>query len=85
MRELLRVLPLDYDKPIQLVCYHPVAERHLILGDDKELAQPTCLAVEYEYDSVLHELCAALGWQGGVLSHAIAEVKRLKQYEKDHR
>jgi hypothetical protein len=79
MTELLRVVPLSSKAPVAFVCYHPIAEKHLLRGEIGEMSEPTCLAVEYEYDSILHELCCALGWQGGTLSQAIAEVKRLKK------
>ena len=86
MKELLRVVPLESREPVSLVCYHPIAEKYLLkaargesslFDDDPDMRAPTCLAVEYEYDSVLHELCCALGWQGGTLSQAMDEVKML--------
>jgi len=52
-----------------------------IFDDDEEMSKPTCLAVEYEYESVLHEICNALGWQGGTIHQVVSEIKRLK--EKD--
>lgn len=89
--ELLRVVPLESKEPVSLVCYHPIAEKYLLkaargesslFDDDPDMCKPTCLAVEYEYDSILHELCCALGWQGGTLSQAMGEVKRLVSIAK---
>jgi len=37
------------------------------------------------FESQLHELCVALGWQGGTYHMVLAEVKRLKAYESDNR
>lgn len=37
-----------------------------------------------KYDSTLHEVCAALGWQGGTIHQALAEIKRLKAKESNH-
>jgi hypothetical protein len=90
MTELLRVVPIDSTEPVSFVCYHPIAEKYLMkkargeesfFDDDEEMSKPTCLAVEYEYESVLHEICSALGWQGGTINQVVSEIKRLK--EKD--
>lgn len=45
------------------------------IGDygKEEMKQPVPL-----FDSQLHELCVALGWQGGTYHHVLSEVKRLK-------
>ena len=80
--ELLRTLPVSDERtPVDFVCYHPIAERNLRRGDVGEGAEPSCLAVRYEYDSILGELCAALGWSGGTIHQVIAEIKRLKSGE----
>jgi hypothetical protein len=52
------------------------------IGDygKKEMAQPVPF-----FESQLHELCVALGWQGGTYHMVLAEVKRLKSYESDNR
>ncbi len=52
------------------------------IGDygKKEIAQPVPF-----FESQLHELCVALGWQGGTYHMVLAEVKRLKSYESDNR
>jgi len=52
------------------------------IGDygKKETAQPVPF-----FESQLHELCVALGWQGGTYHLVLAEVKRLKAYESDNR
>ena len=80
---LLKTLPLDNDTPVQYVCFHPIAAAHLQNGETineftGEKYEPSCMAVDYEYESILQELCVALGWQGGTINQAIAEVKRLK-------
>ena len=79
---LLKTLPLDNDTPVQYVCFHPIAAAHLQNGETineftGEKYEPSCMAVDYEYESILQELCVALGWQGGTINQAIAEVKRL--------
>lgn len=84
---LLKALPLDNETPVQYVCFHPIAAAHLQNGQTVnyitgEKYEPSCMAVDYEYESVLQELCSALGWQGGTIHQAIAEVKRLKAAEK---
>lgn len=38
-------------------------------------------AVPYEYESILAAFIAALGWQGGTLEAALAEIKRLRLKE----
>ena len=52
------------------------------IGDygKKEIAEPVPF-----FESQLHELCVALGWQGGTYHMVLAEVKRLKSYESDNR
>ena len=52
------------------------------IGDygKKEIAQPVPF-----FESQLHELCVALGWQGGTYHMVLAEIKRLKAYESDNR
>ena len=52
------------------------------IGDygKKEIAEPVPF-----FESQLHELCVALGWQGGTYHMVLAEVKRLKAYESDNR
>jgi hypothetical protein len=54
----------------------------LFIGDygKKETAEPIPF-----FESQLHELCVALGWQGGTYHLVLAEVKRLKAYESDNR
>ena len=37
------------------------------------------------FDSQLHELCVALGWQGGTYHQVLAEVKRLKSFADEKR
>jgi hypothetical protein len=80
---LLRVVPLDSKEPVNHVCYHPISEAKLRRGEmfhmDGEPVGPVCLAVDYEYESPLHEICAALGWQGGTIHQVIDEIKRLKK------
>ena len=66
------------------VCFHPIAASALQNGEthnrvDGERYEPRCLANEYDYESVLHAVCNALGWQGGTIHQAIAEIKRLKE------
>lgn len=80
---LLEALPIDDKRPVNYVCFHPIAAGHLQNGKthndfDGEKYEPSCLAVEYEYESVLQAVCVALGWQGGTIHQAIDEVKRLK-------
>jgi len=75
MSELLRRVNLDSNEPVNFVCYHPLAEQKILKG---EHAEPSCLAVEYEYESVLHNICALLGWQGGTLQQVTDGVKKLQ-------
>jgi hypothetical protein len=81
--KLYRAVELDKDGntdiPVRAVCYHPLGEAKLRRGDTS--INPDFCIVEYEYESVLAELCDALGWQGGTLVDAIKEVKRLKDSE----
>lgn len=83
--KLLRVVDLDSKEPVNYVCYHPISEAKLRLGEiyhfDGEPVEPECLAVDYEYESILHEVCFALGWQGGTIHQVIEEIKRLKALE----
>jgi hypothetical protein len=58
MKGLLRVIPVESTQPVQLVCYHPCAEKHLRRGDLR--IEPDCLAVEYAYDKPEIELRRAL-------------------------
>lgn len=67
MTELLKIIPLGSSEPVQFVCYHP------------DMQQPVCLAVKYEYESILHEIVTALGWQGGTIHQVVEEIKRLKK------
>jgi len=76
MTEFLRSIPVDSKTPVQYVCYHPVAEKHLKQGHE---AEPTCLAVDYEYEHPILEIFHALGWQGGTIHQAVAEIKRLRR------
>jgi hypothetical protein len=94
MNELLRVVSIDSKEPVNFVCYHPIAEKYLLkkargeetfFDDDDEMSKPTCLAVEYEYESVLHEICNALGWQGGTIHQVVSEIKRLKEKDVEQR
>jgi hypothetical protein len=84
MSDLLRVLPVtDTKTPVRYVCFHPIAAGELQNGITHneftgEKYEPDCLANEYEYDSVLQEVCAALGWQGGTIHQAVEEIKKLK-------
>ena len=86
VEKLLKVVSIeDETTPVNYVCYHPISEKYLRRGQtmpDGRDPKPDCLAVEYEYDSVLREICVALGWQGGTRSDAIAEIKRLVRNEK---
>jgi hypothetical protein len=78
--ELLRTLPItDTTTPVKYVCYHSVAEKHLLR---REPAEPSCLAVPYEYDSILREVCILLGWQGGTRQQVLDELKRLKKNDR---
>jgi hypothetical protein len=79
MTDLLRIIPLDdTHTPVKYVCYHPIAEKNLLNGERGDHAQRVDYAVEYNYDSVLHEICSVLGWQGGTIWQVIDEIKRLK-------
>jgi len=80
---LIETLPLDNVTPVKYVCFHPIAAAHLQNGETHdnltgEKYEPICIANDYEFDSVLQELCVALGWQGGTIHQAIAEVKLLR-------
>ncbi len=57
-------------------------EWNLFIGDygKEEIKQPVPF-----FESQLHELCVALGWQGGTYHQVLAEIKRLKAYESDNR
>jgi hypothetical protein len=81
--KLLRVVPPDSEEPVNHVCYHPIAEARLRRGETHMLngdpIEPICLAVDYEYESPLHQICTALGWQGGTIHQVIDEIKRLKK------
>ena len=46
----------------------------------EEIKQPVPI-----FDSQLHELCVALGWQGGTYHQVLAEVKRLKAFADEKR
>lgn len=48
-----------------------------------ECTSPVFLIRPYEYDSVLREICVALGWQGGTRQLVIDEIKRLRKLEKE--
>jgi hypothetical protein len=74
--KLLRISD-NQDEHINHVCYHPIQIKYLMRGENVE---PICYAVEYEYESLLHCICDALGWQGGVWDQAIAEIKKLKRF-----
>ena len=52
------------------------------IGDygKEEMKQPVPI-----FDSHLHELCVALGWQGGTYHQVLAEVKRLKTFADEKR
>lgn len=62
------------------LCDETPTDSHVwaIAADCLGIAQPVQL-----FDSQLHELCVALGWQGGTYQQVLAEVKRLKAYEYD--
>jgi len=80
MGNYLKKVPLDEagTMPVNCVCYHPLQERRI--DDDIE---PMYCAVETEDDpAILADLCEALGWQGGTIHDAIAEVRRLKAAAK---
>lgn len=83
--KLLRVVEVNEngstDEPVNHECYHPLQIKELLNGNRIE---PICCAVEYEYDSVLREICVALGWQGGTIHQAIEEIKRLKRMSDDN-
>lgn len=74
--DLLRRVNLDSNEPVNFVCYHPFAEQKLLKG---EYAEPACLAVEYEYESILHEICFALGYQGGTRAQIISEIMQMRE------
>lgn len=84
MKDLLRTIPVsDTVTPVRYVCYHPIVAAKLEQGITVneftgEKYTPDCLAVEYEYDSVLREICVALGWQGGTIHQAVEEIRKLK-------
>ena len=84
MEKLLRAIPAtDQETPVQYVCIHPVVWKRLMRGETTDMLteepyEPTCLANDYEYESVLHEVCVALGWQGGTIHQVVEEVKRLR-------
>lgn len=75
MSDLLRRIPTDSKEPVNLVCYHPVQIKNLLAGENVE---PVCFAVDYEYESFLHEICVALGQQGGTRQQVIDAIKKLK-------
>lgn len=79
MNDLLRSVPVDSKEPVNLVCYHPVQIEKLLAGENVE---PQCLAVDYEYDSLLHEICVALGWQGGTRQQVLDEIRKLRSPTK---
>lgn len=76
MSDLLRRVNLDSNEPVNFVCYHPFAEQKLLKG---EYVEPACLAVEYEYESILHEICCALGYQGGTRAQIISEIMQMRE------
>jgi hypothetical protein len=75
MSEFLRSIAVDSTTPVQYACYHPVADNRLRHGKP---AEPTCLAVDYEYEHPIVEIFNALGFQGGTIHQAVEEIKRLK-------
>lgn len=77
--ELLRVIPKESNEPVNHVCYHPVQVKYLMQGESQK---PICYAVPYEYNSILHEICDLLGWQGGTISQVREEILRLKANHK---
>ena len=76
---LYQRVPLESTEPVSFVCYHPIVASKLPKFDRNfEPLEPTCLMVEYEYDSILGELRAACGWQGGTVWQVIEEIKKLR-------
>ena len=76
---LYKRVPLESTEPVSFFCYHPIVASKLPKFDRNfEPLEPTCLMVEYEYDSILGELCAACGWQGGTIWQVIEEIKKLR-------
>jgi len=88
MSDLLKTYPAsDTETPVQYVCIHPLVWRDLMNGETVnrftgEPHEPDCLANNYGYDSVLHEICEVLGWQGGTIHQVVEEIKRLKLQER---
>jgi hypothetical protein len=81
--KLLRVVPINEDgttnEDVQYECWHPLAIVRLEKQLPIQIDQPYFCAVDYKYDSVLHEICNALGWQGGTLTDVVKEIKRLRK------
>jgi hypothetical protein len=73
MSDLLRIL-VD-DEPV--LFYHKKSYSCVNLENDEDCV----IAVPYEYDSFLQEICAALRWQGGTRQQVIEEIKRLKSVD----
>jgi hypothetical protein len=74
--------------PVLGICYHVMTEKYLRQGminhpTTGESIEPLFAVVEYDYESILQQLCEALGWQGGTIHQVIAEIKRLKAKEKE--
>lgn len=87
---LLKKLPLDETTPVQYVCFHPIVASELLKGNTindftDEKYEPSCMAVEYEYEygSILHEVCNALGWQGGTIHQVVEEINKLRKNNAD--
>lgn len=84
MSAYLKTYPADdRNTPVQYVCIHPIVWNDLMNGETidgftRKQHEPACLANDYEFDSPLHEICVALGWQGGTVHQVIEEIKRLR-------
>jgi hypothetical protein len=77
---LYKRLPIESTEPVNFVCYHPVVAARLPKFDRNfEPLEPACLMSEYEYDSILGELCSAMGWQGGTIWQVIEGIKKLRK------
>jgi hypothetical protein len=79
----------DTTTPVSYVCFHPIAASALERGETVneftgEKYEPSCLAIEVEKGETLHEICVALGWQGGTIHQALDEIKKLKKQAAEH-
>ncbi len=62
------------------MCFSPQQVKDLLKGKPQV---PMCYVGVYNYDSVLHEICDILGWQGGTISQVREEIFRLQDNQKD--